>query len=129
MIPSIKALCLTTIFGTSILCPLCESKFADARAVDSPITAGQRADTATARLHISGMTCGTCPTTARVALARVPGVYSASVTLVDSLGVVRYDPARVSPKRIAAQLTTLTGYGATILPDTSSVSPRTRRGE
>ena len=79
----------------------------------------QTPDTATVRLHISKMTCGSCPATARLALKRLPGVYSATVTLDDSLGVVRYDPQQVSPAQIAAHLTRLTGFGATILPDTT----------
>jgi copper chaperone CopZ len=65
------------------------------------------------------MTCGSCPTTARLALKRLKGVYSASVTLDDSLGVVRYDPRQVNPGQIAAHLTKLTGFGATILTDTT----------
>src|SRR5205809_6560489 len=79
----------------------------------------QSPDTATVRLHISKMTCGSCPATARLALKRLPGVYSATVTLDDSLGIVRYDPRQVSPVQIAAHLTRLTGFGATILPDTT----------
>lgn len=78
----------------------------------------QTPDTATVRLHISKMTCGSCPTTARLALRRLPGVYSATVTLDDSLGVVRYDPRQVKPSEIAAHLTKLTGFGAIVLPDT-----------
>lgn len=84
--------------------------------------AAQTSDTATVRLHISKMTCGSCPTTARLALKRLTGVYSATVTLDDSLGVVRYDPQRVNPAQIAAHLTRLTGFGATILPDTTKTS-------
>ena len=79
----------------------------------------QAPDTETVRLHISKMTCGSCPTTARLALKRLTGVYSATVTLDDSLGVVRYNPRQVNPAQIAAHLTRLTGFGATILPDTS----------
>jgi len=88
------------------------------------ILAAQAPDTATVRLHISRMTCGSCPTTARLALRRLPGVYSAAVTLDDSLGVVRYDPSRVTPVKIAAHLTQRTGFGATILPDSSRKSQR-----
>jgi len=80
-------------------------------------------DTATVRLHISKMTCGSCPATARLALKRLTGVYNATVTLGDSLGVVRYDPQLVKPAQIAAHLTRLTGYGATVLPDTTSGKP------
>ena len=83
----------------------------------------QAPDTATVRLHISKMTCGSCHTTARLALKRLTGVYSASVTLNDSLGVVRYDPRQLKPVQIAAHLTRLTGFGATILPDAPSGKP------
>jgi mercuric ion binding protein len=78
--------------------------------------AAQTPDTATVRLHISKMTCGSCPLTARLALKRLAGVYGATVTLDDSLGVVRYDPRRVTPAQITAHLTKLTGFGATLLP-------------
>ena len=81
------------------------------------VLAEQRSDTATVRLHISGMTCGTCPITARVALKKLRGVFDARVTLDDSLGVVRYDPRKVAPAQIAAHLTRLTGYGARIIEE------------
>jgi len=83
----------------------------------------QSPDTATVRLHISKMTCGSCPATARLALKRLTGVYSARVTLSDSLGVVRFDPRQVKPAEIAAHLTRLTGFGATVLPDTTRGKP------
>lgn len=86
-----------------------------------PVTT-QAPDTATVRLHISRMTCGSCPTTARLALKRLPGVYSATVTLADSLGVVRYDPRRVTSAQLAAHLTQRTGFGATILPDSGKAA-------
>ena len=104
--------------GAAVLCPLCVTglQTAGAQAVQ---VAMQTPDTATVRLHISKMTCGSCPTTARLALKRLAGVYSATVTLDDSLGVVRYDPRQVNPAQIAAHLTKLTGFGATILPSTT----------
>ena len=80
-------------------------------------------DTATVKLHISGMTCGSCPVTARIALKRLPGVLAAKVTLDDSLGVVTYDPRKATPAEIAAQLTRLTGYGARIIAE----SPKAER--
>src|SRR5712691_11686727 len=104
--------------GAAVLCPLCIADLQTAGA-QSVQVAVRSPDTATVRLHISKMTCGSCPTTARLALKRLKGVYSASVTLDDSLGVVRYDPRQVDPAQIAAHLTKLTGFGATILPDTS----------
>jgi copper chaperone CopZ len=112
--------------GAAILCPLCDGGIPAAAA--QPISrAAQAPDTAIVRFHISRMTCGSCPTTARLALKRLPGVYSATVTLDDSLGVVRYDPRRVTPAQIAAHLTRLTGFGATVLADTSKA--RQRPGE
>ena len=126
MFSSVKLL-LVAVVGAAILCPLCEARLASAAgsATSSPI-ANSRADTATARLHISGMTCGTCPTTARIALRRMAGVYDARVTLDDSLGIVHYDPARVTAKTIAGQLTRLTGYRTTIL--SNSVVERSGKG-
>src|SRR5260370_1445816 len=93
------------------LCPLCEGGVQTVHA-QQVVHRAQVPDTATVRLHISGMTCGTCPITARMALKRVPGVLSAAVTLDDSLGVVRYDPRQVTPVQITAHLTRLTGFGA-----------------
>ncbi|OLE81808.1 MAG: hypothetical protein AUG74_00600 [Bacteroidetes bacterium 13_1_20CM_4_60_6] len=103
--------------GAAALCPLCSAGLQTAGAQPVQV-AVQSPETATVRLHISKMTCGSCPTTARLALKRLKGVYSASVTLDDSLGVVRYDPRQVNPAQIAAHLTKLTGFGATILTDT-----------
>ncbi|MGH7753696.1 MAG: cation transporter [Gemmatimonadales bacterium] len=122
MLSSVKAaLLITGLSGAAFLCPLCGGGTQAARAQDRP-PAVQAPDTATLRLHISRMTCGSCPTTARLALKRLTGVYSATVTLGDSLGVVRYDPKRVTPAQIAAHLTQLTGFGATILPDSSTAT-------
>ena len=104
--------------GAASICPFCGGGIQTAGAQSLRITA-QTPDTATIRLHISRMTCGSCPTTARLALKRLTGVYTATVTLDDSLGVVRYDPRQVNPAQIAAHLTKLTGFGATILTDTT----------
>jgi len=108
----------TGVGAAAVLCPLCGAGLQTAGAQPTQV-ALQAADTATVRLHISKMTCGSCPATARLALKRLPGVYSATVTLDDSLGVVRYDPQQVSPAQIAAHLTKLTGFGATVLTDTT----------
>jgi copper chaperone CopZ len=96
------------------LCPLCGGS-AQAASAQTTGLVTPASDTATARLHISRMTCGSCPATARVALGKLPGVYGATITLDDSLGVVRYDPRRVTPVAIAAHLTRLTGFGATVI--------------
>ena len=103
----------------ALACALCPSRDAGA----SPARAQQVSewseptDTATVKLHISGMTCGSCPVTARIALKRLRGVFDAKVTLADSLGVVTYDAHKVTPAQIAAHLIRLTGYGARIIAD------------
>lgn len=127
MVPSVKlALLLAAGLGTAAaICPLGGGGIRTAGA-QSVQAAAQHPDTVTVRLHISKMTCGSCPTTARLALKRLTGVYSATVTLDDSLGVVRYDPRQVNPAQIAAHLTRLTGFGATILPDTRKSPGDTR---
>ena len=108
--------------GAGALCPLCDTGAGLAGA--QQVAAWHAAtDTATVKLHISGMTCGSCPVTARVALKRLPGVLAAKVTLDDSLGVVTYDPSKVTPAQIAAHLTRLTGYGARIITE----SPKAER--
>jgi copper chaperone CopZ len=81
-------------------------------------------DTATVRLHVSGMTCSTCPLTARLWLNRLDGVYSATVTLQDSLAVVHYDPNRLQPETIAEHLIRHTGFRVRVLPDTTTQRPR-----
>src|SRR5437660_2700555 len=124
MLSSAKAglLVAAGLTGVAFPCPLCDWGIQVARA-QNPGVAVQTPDTATVRLHISKMTCGSCPTTARLALKRLPGVYSATVTLDDSLGVVRYDRRKVSPAQIAAHLTEMTGFGATILPPAENGRP------
>ena len=106
---------LVAAVGASVLCPPCESRVAEAR--PAAIGATEAMDTATVRLHISRMTCGTCPVTARKALTILTAVYSATVTLPDSLGVIKFDPAKLRPAEIATQLMKMTGYAAKVLPD------------
>lgn len=112
--------------GAAIPCGWCVSGAGAAVGQDAAV-APQTLDTVTVRFHISRMTCGGCATTARLALNRLPGVYSATVTLEDSLGVVRYDPGRVTPVQITTHLTKLTGFGATVLQD--GTAPRKPGGK
>lgn len=126
MLTSVKVALLFAagLGGAAVLCPVCGVGIQTAGAQSVGLVIAQTPDTATVRLHISKMTCGSCPATARLALKRLTGVYGATVTLDDSLGVVRYDPRQVSAAHIAAELTRLTGFGATILPDTTKTSRR-----
>ena len=125
MVPPLKlALVAAATFGAgSTLSPLCGHVVSVARAQEAA-SVTQAPDTATVRLHISEMTCGGCATTARLALRKLDGVFDATVSYKDSLGVVRYDPKKTSPEQIAVQLTKLTGYPARVLPDTSKSSPQ-----
>ncbi len=104
---------VAALAGTGVLCPIC----GDAAVAQTITVVQQPGDTAVVNLHISGMTCGSCPITARVALKKLAGVLEARVTLDDSLGVVHYDPRKVTPAAIAAHLTKLTGYGARIIEE------------
>lgn len=109
------ATALVAVAGTGILCPICGDGAGVAEAQSAAVPAVS--DTATVKLHISGMTCGSCPVTARMALDKLAGVYSAKVTLDDSLGVVKYDPKRVTPAQITGRLTRLTGFGAKVIDE------------
>lgn len=120
----LAAAAVAALAGIGILCPICGEGTQVAQAAPVPL---QLSDTATVRLHISGMTCGSCPATARLALKKLAGVYGATVTLDDSLGVVSYAPKLVTPEQIAAHLIHATGFGATILPDTTK-TPRRSSG-
>ena len=121
---SIKAIATASaIAGAAVVCPLCETAVSHLTAQGTNAQA-QVADTATVRVHISEMTCGSCPVTARVALRKIPGVLDAKVTLDDSLGVVRYNPRKVKPAEIAARLTQMTGYPARILADAKKAAGR-----
>ena len=89
-------------------------------------TAAVRADTAAVRFSVAGMTCGSCATTARLALRRLAGVYSAVVSYDSASAVVRYDPLQVNPGQIAQHLERMTGYRATPLASETATEPRPR---
>ena len=126
MLPNMKAglVLAAGLTGAAMLCPLCNTGSGAAAATPPIAVHLPVADTAQVRLHISGMTCGSCSATARLALKNLTGVYSATVTVDDSLGVVRYDPRRVTPAQIATHLNRLTGYVATVLPDATPTPHR-----
>mgnify|MGYP001558982644 CR=1 FL=1 len=111
---------LTAVAGFGVLCPLCGPGTPAAQAT----VLAQSADTATVRFAITGMTCGSCATTARLALRRLRGVYSSEISYDSASAVVRYDPRRVMPTQIAAHLGRLTGYRASEI--TESVAPPRR---
>src|SRR2546428_13247600 len=86
MVSSLKAMLLFAagVGGAAVLSPLCIAGLQTAGA-QSVQVAPQAPDTATVRLHISKMTCGSCPTTARPPFKRRAGGDSATLTLPDRL--------------------------------------------
>lgn len=69
-----------------------------------------------ATLHIEGMTCGSCAIAVRRVLRGVDGVKDAQVSYEEKKGVVTYDPAKVTPEKIARAVEEkLPTYKATIV--------------
>jgi len=67
----------------------------------------------TVSMHVSGMTCGTCPISVRHRALQMKGVHSATVDLDTALATVTFDDSEQSPQAIAQAITKL-GYPATI---------------
>jgi P-type Cu+ transporter len=63
--------------------------------------AGYRPITSDLEIGVGGMTCANCSNRVERALARLPGVVSASVNLATERATVRYFPAAVAPEEIA----------------------------
>ncbi len=61
-------------------------------------------------LAITGMTCASCSTRVAKALKKAPGVIDATVNLASEQAEVRFDPALVTPDRLAAAVEEA-GYG------------------
>jgi len=77
--------------------------------------AAQAPASATVVLHVDGMHCATCPITVRTVLRRLDGVSDAVVSAESRTARVTYDPARVTPARMA-QVVTDAGYPARVQP-------------
>lgn len=99
------------VFGAAVICPVCLPDASTA----SP--AGVAADTVQVRLHITGMTCGSCALTARIVLERTPGVFDAEVSYEESTATVWYDDAVTSAADVIARLREYTGYEARVAED------------
>lgn len=82
---------------------------------ETPVAA--TANAAVAKLDVRGMTCGSCATTARIALERMGGIRDADVSFETSSATVRYDRALTRPAQFIAELERLTGYKATVVDD------------
>jgi mercuric ion transport protein len=69
---------------------------------------------ATITLKIKGMTCASCEATIQFVLERTPGVRSAAVSFDRSEAVVKYDPSKATPERLAQAVNENTDYVATL---------------
>lgn len=78
------------------------------------------ADAMVAKLDVRGMTCGSCATTARIALERIDGIHDAEVSAESNSATVRYDRALTRPTQFIAELERATGYEATVVDDRSA---------
>jgi len=67
----------------------------------------------TVSMHVSGMTCGTCPISVRHRAMQMKGVHAASVDINTALATVTFEDREQSPQAIA-QAITEPGYPATI---------------
>ncbi len=72
---------------------------------------------AVAILHIDGMTCGACATSAKIVLGKQKGVKSAGVSYAKKTAVVEYDPAMTSAKKLAAAVEASLPYKARVVED------------
>jgi mercuric ion transport protein len=77
----------------------------------APGSAAPVANAAVARIGIEKMTCKSCIGTITQALARIPGVIKAEVSLEQRRATVTYDPAQVKPERLVEAITAI-GYPA-----------------
>ena len=58
----------------------------------------------TARLKVSGMTCGHCRAAVEKALRSQPGVHNATVNLESGSAEVEYDETRVATEQLVAAI-------------------------
>lgn len=65
------------------------------------VKASSSASEKIATLHIKGMTCGSCATAVKRVLTKVDGVKTATVSYEKKSAVVTYEPAKVTPEKIA----------------------------
>jgi mercuric ion binding protein len=73
--------------------------------MSASFAAAQAPATATVVLHVDGMHCATCPITVRTVLRRLDGVSDVVVSMESKTARVTYDPARVTPARMAQAVT------------------------
>ena len=67
----------------------------------------------TVTMHVSGMTCGTCPISVRHRALQLKGVHAATVDLDTATATVTYEDNEQSSRAIARAITKL-GYPTTV---------------
>lgn len=72
------------------------------------------AETVSVTLPITGMHCEGCETMVKGVLEKLEGVASAEPSAASALAVVVYDPAKVTPEKLAEEVNTQTEYKASI---------------
>ena len=72
---------------------------------------------AIATLHIEGMTCGACATSAKIVLKKQSGVKKADVSYAKKTATVEYDPTVTSAKKLAAAVEASLPYNARVVED------------
>ncbi|HVT02460.1 MAG TPA: heavy-metal-associated domain-containing protein [Thermoanaerobaculia bacterium] len=70
-------------------------------AIPQRTAAASTASQKVATLHIDGMTCGSCATAVKHVLTSMNGVKAATVSYEKKSAVVTYEPAKVTPDKLA----------------------------
>ena len=99
--------------GQTFCCPSCREVselLGEAEAVPEPalVESGERE---TAVFSLGGLWCSSCAWLVQERLARTPGVAAADVSFLQREARVSYDPAQVTPKKVARRVRQL-GYRA-----------------
>ena len=83
------------------------------------------ATTSTTTLHIEGMTCAGCETAVKLVLRKTPGVIGADVSYEAKRAVVKYDPAKTTPQKIATAVAESLSYTVTVVARKETSKERT----
>lgn len=106
-------LILAFLVPTALACGGCAMPASDAGSPPANGPVSPAAASATATLHVEGMTCASCSVAIKTALGKLDGVASVTVDVEGKMATVTYDPAKVTPDAIAKKVSEL-GYPATV---------------
>lgn len=81
------------------------------------------ADVKVVTLDVEGMTCGGCSASVRVVLTKLDGVRDAKVSFDEKRAVVTYDPATVTPQKMADTINAKLPYKAKVASAEGSAKP------